>query len=482
MPPFKESHLIKSRLLGTALLGLFLFVFAGSTPLSAEQTALDRYVHQPDAHYQFQVVDKSTRDGYTSLLVRMTSQQWRTEAEVSPSIWRHWMRVYVPAQVSYSTAMLYIRGGATSEAHPDSDPTLAAIATSTHSIVAELLNVPNEPTRFTGDPRGDRTEDEIIAYTWRKFMETGDETWPLRLPMTKAAVRAMDTITSIAASDDGGHRVVDHFFVLGASKRGWTTWTTAAVDPRVVAIAPMVIDVLNVRQSFLHHYRSYGFWAPAVKSYFDEGIMDQIDSPAFARLMQIEDPYSYRDRLTMPKLIIHAAGDQFFLPDSSRYYFQDLPGENNLLAEPNTDHSLRGSNAVEAIGSFYQSILEGGKRPHIHWTFEPDGAIRLTTEGVPARVTLWQASNPQARDFRLERIGAAYHSSELKPEKAGLYIARVPRPAKGWTAFFITVDYPGPGAYPFHFSTQVRVLPDTEPFASQSLSNSHLEPASQNKK
>ena len=44
----------------------------------------------------------------------------------------------------------------------------------------------------------------------------------------------------------------------------------------------------------------------------------------------------------MPKFMVYAAGDQFFLPDSSRFYFDDLKGEKYLRYVPNTDHSLRG--------------------------------------------------------------------------------------------------------------------------------------------
>jgi len=66
-----------------------------------------------------------------------------------------------------------------------------------------------------------------------------------RLPMTKSAVRAMDTVTAFLGSSrevtSGGR-----FVVAGGSKRGWTTWTTAAVDKRVVGIIPIVIDVLNI--------------------------------------------------------------------------------------------------------------------------------------------------------------------------------------------------------------------------------------------
>ena len=219
------------------------------------------------------------------------------------------------------------------------DSALTQIALDTKTIVTQLKMVPNEPLMFAGETTN-RTEDEIIAYTWDKYLRTGDARWPARLPMTKAAVRAMDTVTAFCGSAQGGGVKVGSFVVAGASKRGWTTWTTAAVDQRVAAIIPMVIDVLNVQTSFLHHYAAYGFWAPAVQDYVNSGIMDWFGTPQMAALMNIVDPYQYRRRLTMPKFIINDTGDQFFLPDSSQFYFADLLGVKYLRYVPNTDHSL----------------------------------------------------------------------------------------------------------------------------------------------
>jgi PhoPQ-activated pathogenicity-related protein len=439
------------------------------------QTALDVYVHAPDSHYGYRLVEKERIADCSEYLIRMTSQQWRTPAEVNPSIWKHWVRIYIPKTVTSTTGLLYILGGSTGDPRPKPDADLATLATMTHTVTSEVFDVPNEPTTFAGDPTGPRDEDQIIAYTWRKFLDTGDSTWPLRLPMTKAAVRAMDTVTSFAASKKGGKHRVDHFIVTGASKRGWTTWTTAAVDPRVVAIAPMVIDVLHVVPSFEHHYRSYGFWAPAVKSYYDEHLMDDLGGKKFDELMDLVDPYSYRDRLTMPKLIINAAGDQFFLPDSSRFYFNDLPGEKHLLYEANADHSLKGTGVNESIAAFYQSVIEDGKRPQMDWTFEPDGSLRVTVAQAPLSMTLWQATNPKHRDFRVEAIGKAYQASSLTPESPGVYVARVTKPAKGWTAFFVEATFPGPGKYPFKFTTAVRVLPDVEPYSLPEKGKSKLQ-------
>jgi PhoPQ-activated pathogenicity-related protein len=277
-------------------------------------------------------------------------------------------------------------------------------------------------------------------------------------------VRALDTITAVMATPDAGNVKVEKFVVSGGSKRGWTTWTTAAVDPRVSAIVPASIDLLNLEPSFEHHWKVYGFWAPAVGDYVREGVMDWAGTPQYKALLAIEEPYSYRDRLTMPKYMVQAAGDQFFLPDSSRFYFDDLKGEKYLRYIPNTDHSLRNSDARESMLAFYDAFLRGTPRPQFSWSFEKNGDIKVTAKDKPTAVKLWQATNPEHRDFRLETLGAKYVGSDVQEQGSGTYVAHVASPEKGWTAYFVEMTFPSGGKYPFKFTTAVRVNPDTEPF------------------
>ena len=436
---------------------------AGSRP-GRPRTALDRYVAKPDPSYSYQVVSNREVEGTTVTVLALVSQTWRTPAEVDRTQWAHWLTVIRPAEVRSATGFLYISGGSNGRAAPaQPDPFLARLAAQTRTVVAELRMVPNEPLTFHGETRS-RTEDEIIAYTWDRFLKTGDETWPLRLPMTKSAVRAMDTVTAFCAAPEGGAVKVDRFVVSGASKRGWTTWTTAAVDDRVVAIAPLVIDVLNVQRSMEHHYRAYGFWAPAVGDYTAMKLQEG-EGDRYRQLMQIEDPYSYRNRLTMPKLILNSAGDQYFLPDSWQFYWAGLKGEKHLAYVPNTDHSLNGDPTPrETLQAFYEAVVAGRPRPRYTWKLQRDGSIRVETRDAPTEVKLWQATNPNARDFRRETIGAAYTSSPLAPVKKGVYVARVPKPARGWTAFFVQLTFPRAGANPYRLTTGVRVVPDTLPF------------------
>jgi len=437
---------------------------AASVYAAQRQTALDKYVAAPDPNYKWELVDTIPGEGYTTYVIDLTSQQYLTSAEVDHPIWKHWLTIVKPDNVKSNVAFLYITGGhigGKAPAKPDS--MLVSLATATGSVASTLEDVPNEPVTFAGETKT-RSEDAIIAYTWDKYLRTGDEKWPLRLPMTKSAVRAMDTVTAFCRSDKGGNVSVERFFVAGGSKRGWTTWTTAAVDKRVVAITPFVIDLLNIEKSFEHHYRAYGFWAPAIKDYEAMRIMDWTGTPEYRALMQIEEPYSYRDRLTMPKFIVNDTGDQFFLPDSSQFYFDDLKGEKHLRYVPNTDHSLKGSDARESMQAFYEMVLSGTPRPKYSWKFEKDGSIRVQTTTKPQEVKLWQATNATARDFRLEKIGAVWTSTTLEEKDKGLYVAKVDKPAQGFTAYFIEMTFPGIGKVPMKITTGVRVAPDTLPF------------------
>jgi PhoPQ-activated pathogenicity-related protein len=430
----------------------------------SEPTPLDKYVAAPDTNYSFHLVNKIPGKDYTTFVLEMTSQAWLTTNEVDRPIWKHWLVIARPDTVTSSKSLLFISGGANDGKVPKAlEGNFVQMALATKSVVSELRMIPNQPLVFAGETEG-RTEDSLIAYTWDKFLRTGDTKWPARLPMTKAAVRAMDTVTAFCGSEAGGHVKVDGFVVAGGSKRGWTTWTTAAVDKRVVAIIPCVIDLLNIEPSMLHHYGAYGFWAPAIGNYTAFRIMDWNGTPQYRALMKIVEPYEYRQRFTMPKFIVNAGGDQFFLPDSSQFYFNDLPGVKYLRYIPNTDHSLKGSDAFETLLACYNAVLNKLPLPQFSWAVLKDDSIQLTTKDTPTEVKLWQATNPDARDFRLETLGPKYESTPLRDQGGGVYLAKVPNPPKGWTAFFAELTYPSGCQFPFKFTTQVKVVPDVLPY------------------
>src|SRR5258705_10676333 len=94
-----------------------------------------------------------------------------------------------------------------------------------------------------------------------------------------------------------GKPAVTWFVVAGASKRGWTTWLTAAVDERVVAIAPMVIDTLNMRAQKIHARRVWGRDSEEIDDYTRLGLTEKFDTEDGRRLWMMIDPYAYLDPL-----------------------------------------------------------------------------------------------------------------------------------------------------------------------------------------
>ena len=118
-------------------------------------------------------------------------------ANMRDIVWKHQLFILKPARSNTAAGhgLLMIAGGnwndkiadpATQLKLPGEAQILALVAEQMKLPVAILLHVPQQPI-FDG-----KREDQIIAYTFREFLKTGDETWPLLAPMTKSAVRAMD--------------------------------------------------------------------------------------------------------------------------------------------------------------------------------------------------------------------------------------------------------------------------------------------------
>ena len=418
---------------------------------------LDQYIAQPDPAYSWKLLSKTANPTHTTYVLQLTSQSWRTAKDVDKPVWTHWLTITKPNKISTNKALLFIGAGSNNDPAPtQSNPRSIQIATQSNSITADLAMVPNQPLRFTDSPNIPRSEDDLIAYSRTRHFATKDDTWLVRLAMVKSGVRAMDAIQEFCKSEN---IEIQNFVVAGASKRGWTTWLIGAVDKRVSAIIPIVIDALNSEAITKHHFEVLGFFSPALQDYVNHGLFPhKIGTPEYRAVLAIEDPFNYRTRpaLKMPKLLINASGDQFFLPDNSQFYYAQLPEEKYLRYVPNAKHNLAGSDATESILAFYQSIINNTKRPQIAWKLAKNGTLTATTKDTPTEVKLWQATNPAARDFRVDAIGNAYKPTLLKP---GNYKVKPAKPATGYTAYFIEFTFPGN----WKLTTEIAITPNTLP-------------------
>src|SRR6266478_5224708 len=124
-----------------------------------ERTALDAYVAAPDTNYSFHLVKTIPGKDQTTFILDMTSQAWLTTNEVDRPLWKHWVIIVKPDQVTSSKSLSFISGGANDGKQPKSgDGNLTRTALETKSIVSELKMVPNQPLVFAGETTG-RVED-----------------------------------------------------------------------------------------------------------------------------------------------------------------------------------------------------------------------------------------------------------------------------------------------------------------------------------
>uniref|UniRef100_A0A7S3H7N8 Uncharacterized protein n=1 Tax=Spumella elongata TaxID=89044 RepID=A0A7S3H7N8_9STRA len=393
-------------------------------------TALDDYVWKPDSNYgwvdmgpEYQFNNTIGPRSYQAYTLNMTSQRWLTDADFSEgsqsgSIWWHYLVVIVPDNVQFTrNATIWITGGNMGNSAPHSRQedviVSAALATTLGTITGILYQIPNEHTTFSSDPiQKSRTEDAVIAFTWDHFLkDPSNPEWLLRFPMVKASLRAMDTITEyVKIKRPELNTQLDYYSVSGASKRGWTTWDVGAVDPaRVQAIVPVVLDAINFAAVEHHQYRSYGGWTYALQDYIDMNITERFDDPNMVHLQENVDPFWYASRLTMPKMVVNAAMDEFQQPDDTDYWWAQMPGPKRFLMLPNTEHSLATGilEAVPAIGAFLGGLLNHVDVPGFEWEISPetgDIVATLHNQGKVHSAHMWYAHSCGVNTFDKKRV------------------------------------------------------------------------------
>lgn len=416
-----------------------------SCPIHGEPNPLDRFVRGADPSFRWDVSAEQEGDEGTVLELQLVSQQWKGKD------WKHDLFILMPEQPKLpGVALLVLRHGTPG---PGEAAALRTISRATGTAAAFLFDIPNQPL-FDG-----REEDPLLVYTFSQYLRTGEESWPLLFPMVKSVVRAMDATEAVSGSH--GQDPITRYVVAGHSKRGQTAWLSGAADPRVAGIISVASDVLNSPAQIAHHRQVAG-GISASSSIFDE-VIQAADTPRGRCLIAMIDPYSYRDRLTAPKLVVLGTNDDYTPADALNQYWDDLTGPKAVLYLPNTAHV--GTNYHPDVNptafAFVRALASKTDMPRMEWKLEirEDRAVlRVQANEVAHSARLW-ASTSASRDFRSSQwsVTAMRKIPESGATGSVSFVGEIPLPTSGFVAILGEMEFEG-GVAPYRLSTQIQVV------------------------
>lgn len=428
-----------------------------TTTLAAD--TLQQYVPDSDA-YQWTVRQEGRFGATPYTELTLVSQEWRGIQ------WRHQLLVFHPMGMEEGTdhALLYIDGGRWSDEldDPEHRPELPSEAR-LYSMMAEQIGAPVAVVRQVPfQPLMDgRTEDDLIAHTFGRYLETGDASWPVLLPMVRSAQAALDAVGEL--SEERWGTAVDRFTVSGGSKRGWTTWLLSAVDDRVRGLAPLVIDVLNMEAHLAHQRESWGEFSSQIAAYTENGLHQHLETERGQRLLDMVDPYRHLHRIDAPALVVLGTNDEYWPVDALNLYWDEIQGPARIMYIPNIGHSADDyPRVLGGLASLHLHVMEEEVLPEPTWEFREEAdrlVLRVGSDVRPFEVRAWHATAP-GRDFR----GSQWSGAPCRRDGRG-WVCSVERPDEGHAALFAELSYPGPGPFPMQLTTQVRVVGSPDPVA-----------------
>jgi PhoPQ-activated pathogenicity-related protein len=430
------------------------------------------YVQKDDKSFEWKLKGKTEVDGNVTYTLSLVSQTWHDVK------WEHDLQVYVPkGSKPQATMVLWNQGGTAS---PQNAAFGMLLAQKVGAPIAFLYGVPKQPLyvdKSTGkltttppnpanDKEGRLVEDALIAETFVRFLATQDATWPLLFPMVKSVVRAMDAVQAFMKEELKAE--VKQFVVTGASKRGWTSWLTAASgDKRVKAIAPMVIDTLNFPVQMKNQVTAFGKPSEMIADYTRANLVPIPDTSSGKALWQMVDPFIYKDTITVPKMLIHGTNDPYWPQDALNTYWDELKGDKYVCYVPNAGHDLREVDdggtkqivplrAVNTLAAFSRSQIFDKPLPKVEWKYDADKRVcTVTADGAITNCRVWTADS-DTRDFRKSRWKAEDRADAKKTGTATVAV-EFPKPESGLRAAFVELQCDADGC-PLHLSTQIQIL------------------------
>jgi PhoPQ-activated pathogenicity-related protein len=442
-----------------AVVSQIVFVQCGYSQLAlTPETALQGYINNGDKTFRWELKETYPVGDTKAYSLLVTSQQWHEY------VWTHQLTILVPAENNYDAALLFITGGSNKKGLPNWNgkddkflQALGSMATKNKSIVALLRQTPNQPLY------GNLTEDALISYTLHQFKEDGDYSWPLLFPMVKSAVRAMDAVQEFAK--ETLRHDVKRFIVSGASKRGWTTWLTGASDSRVVAIAPMVIDILNMPVNLDYQVKMWKGYSVQIEDYVKLGIPQTTHSEKGKAITAMVDPYSYRKKLSMPKMLFMGTNDEYWTVDAIKHYIDSIPGQNFVHYVPNVGHDLGDKKQALAALSAFVGATVANKQYAICKPTLTYGKKGITlkvnaSQDILVDAVLW-STNSTDTDFRDEKWEGK--SLNLK-KKSSVITSTQPYPTSGFRAFYLDLKYKDLNGGEYTESTRMYVADNDEVF------------------
>ncbi len=413
-------------------------VLSGRAQTNDPSTAFQRYMSSNDGAYKWTVRDSLSYLGIKAYFFEFTSQKWQGME------WKHELAIIIPNNIKSDGALLWVTGGQVDDKGmpvfrkktDGENVAMAQVAMENGTVTAVLRQVPNQPLF------DNLSEGELMVYSLKKYTETKDDTWPVLFPMVKSASKAMDLIQEFTKKRR--NEKISRFVVSGGSKRGWVSWMMgAAKDQRVVAIAPLVIDMLNMPVQLDHQAKVYGDTRnEEVKAYTEMGISAKKPSPQGEAIARMVDPYAYRQDITVPKLIVMAGNDNFWPIDAFRFYEKGLVGDYRLVYVPNVQHNLGDKKmALKTLNAFFKTTLDKKPYPECKWNMtvkNKQAVLNVTTTAKELKEAVLWIADSDKQDFR----ESVWKSTKVSTKDKANLEASVELPASGYRAFFVELKYP----------------------------------------